>query len=525
MEKQSKKSNLKRRPESPYPKKERSKRGKPGSSTASSPPTQTGINDLPDELIEEIFKWANICHPGHLPVEKIRQQRKTRTLWSICLVSRRFHRIAEPLLYSWYADADSLTRRHFLRRISQSPSHAARVRKLVVRLEGDIYASQPHESGDIGDIFAAAADVNDILSKERWLVDLARGRFESEAALLLAQTPQVEEVRFEIDKTFGTYYGWTHRLAQWIVETPSADGHAAPLSALRSLVMVTEGYFQMMSLQDFLGLPSLRSLELWTPEATEEDAGDWPRGISPIESLTIGPRVVEDEFVKGMLGACKSLRRFTYAIGRNLLDQRQWKCEAVDMDALYGGLLPQKDSLETLVVEGDRSQQVLSEKFHLNCFSKLKNLTITFASFIAMGGPRWAPLVALPPTLETLHLNCYKEHWLTLSAFLSDLVENYREEFPRLRLLELLVDNSAFYFMRDKLDFLPNRLIWAGVELRLDERPRGANFLYLQPELSTPGTCSVTSTLEPDEFSRPLESDGRVHTWKMVLPPRLDVSR
>lgn len=518
-----KRANLKRRPESPYPKKD-SKRGKPESATNCSARIAVVINDLPDELIEEIFKLANVCDPGHLPVEKVRQKRKTRTLWSVCLVSRRFYRIAEPLLYSWYADYDSITRRHFLRKVSQSPDHAARVRRMVVRLEDNIFATHPHESGDLGDIFAAAADVNDILSKERWLVDLARGRFESEAALLLAQTPNLEELHFEIDKSFGTFYGWTHRLAKWLSQTPSVNGHITPLSKLQSLVMITEGYFQMLSVQDFLGLPSLRNLELWTPEASEEDACDWPQRISNVETLTIGPRVVGEEFIKGLLASCKALKCFKYAIGRNLLNQRQWKCEAVDMDRLYEALLQQKDSLEHLCIEGDRGQHVLSESFHLNQFSKLKHLTISFASFIAMGGPRWAPLEALPGSLETLRLNCFKEHWLTLSAFLSDLVDNYREEFPHIKLLVLLVDNPAFHFMRDKLDFLPNRLIWAGIELRLDERPKGDNFLYLQPEKLTPGTCTVISTLSPNDLSSPPNSERMVRTWKMVLPERYDAS-
>lgn len=515
MEKRISRSNLKRRPESPYPKKE-SKRGKAGNTKEA----KTSLDDLPDELIEEIFLLANTCYPGHLPIDKIRHQRKTRALWSICLVSKRFCRIAEPLLYSWYADYDSITRRHFLRRIAQSPDHAARVREMVVRLEENIFAAQPHEGGDFADIFAVAAEVNDILSKERWLVDLARGRYESEASLLLAQTPNLEELKFEIDKSFGTFYGWTHRLARWIIQTPPEAGHVAPLSKLKSLIMVTEGYFQMLSVQDFLGIPSLRNLELWTPEASDEDASDWPRGISNVETLTIGPCVVGDEFIKGLMASCKALKCFNYAIGRNLLNQRQWKCEAIDMDRLYEALLQHQDSLETLNIEGDRSQHVLTEGFRLTCFSNLKHLTISFASFIAMGGPRWAPLDALPGSIETLHLNCFKEHWLTLSAFLSDLVENYREEFPRIRLLELLVDGTAFHFMHDKLDFLPSRLIWAGIELRLDERPRGENFLYLQPVQSTPGTCSVTSTLVPDDLSKPRKADRGVRSWKMAFPER-----
>ncbi|OJD40434.1 f-box domain cyclin-like protein [Diplodia corticola] len=523
MEKRISRSNLKRRPDSPCPKSQ-SKRGKPGDTQETQAEDKTSINDLPDELIEELFKLSNICYPEHLPIDKTRQMRKTRTLWSICLVSKRFCRIAEPLLYSWYADYDSLSRRHFLRRIFQSPDHAARVRQMVVRLEDNIYAVQPHDCGDFADIFAAAAEVDDILSKERWLVDLARGRYESEAALLLARTPNVEELKFEIDKSFGTFYGWTHRLARWIVQTPPAEGHVSPLSKLRSLVMVTEGYFQMLAVQDFLGIPSLRNLELWTPEASDEDASDWPQAISNVETLTIGPCVVGDEFIKGLMASCRALKRFNYAIGRNLLNQRQWKCEAIDMDRLYEALLQHRDCLETLDIEGDRSQHVLTEKFRLNCFGRLKSLTVSFASFIALGGSRWAPLEALPSSIETLRLNCFKEHWLTLSAFLSDLVENYREEFPRLKLLELLVDDTAFHFMHDKLDFLPSRLIWAGIELRLDERPRGENFLYMLPELSAPGTCSVTSSLMPDDLSKPRKADRGVRSWKMAFPERIDAS-
>ncbi|KAL1652242.1 hypothetical protein SLS58_000369 [Diplodia intermedia] len=522
MEKRISRSNLKRRPESPYPTKQ-SKRGKAGTTEESLAAEKTNINDLPDELIEELFKFTNICYPGHLPIDKARQLRKTRTLWSICLVSKRFCRIAEPLLYSWYADYDSLTRRQFLRRVFQSPAHAARVRGMVVRLEDNIFAAHSHDRGDFADIFAAAAEVNDILSKEKWLVDLARGRYESEAALLLARTPNLEELKFEIDKSFGTFYGWTHRLARWIVETPCEDGHVSPLSKLTSLVMVTEGYFQMLAVQDFLGIPSLRNLELWTPEASDEDASDWPHGISNVETLTLGPCVVGDEFIKGLMASCKALRRFNYAIGRNLLNQRQWKCEAIDMDRLYEALLQHRVSLESLNIEGDRSQHVLTGGFRLDCFSSLKHLTVSFASFIAMGGPRWAPLEALPGSIETLRLNCFKEHWLTLSAFLSDLVENYREEFPRLQRLELLVDDTAFHFMHDKLDFLPSRLIWAGIELRLDERPRGENFLYMQPEQSTPGTCLVISTLMPDDLSKPRKADRGIRSWRMAFPERIDV--
>lgn len=512
-------ANLKRRPESPYPKKH-CKRGK-----SENVETRVDISDLPDELIEEIFKFANICPPGHLPIAKVRQKRRGRTLWSVCLVNKRFNRIAEPLLYSYYAEKDSIARRSFLRRLVQSPEHASRVHKMVVRLEDNIFASHPHESGDIGDIFAAAADVNDILSKERWLADLAMGRLEAEAALLLSQTPNLEELHFEIDKSFGTFYGWTHRLARWIVQTPSGDGHPRPFSKLRSLVMATEGYFQMLSVQDFLGLPSLRNLELWTPEASEEDASDWPQGVSNLETLTIGPRVVDHEFIKGLLASCKALKSFTYAISRNLLNQEEWKYEVIDMDPLYKALLRQKENLETLSIEGDRTQHLLSECFHLSRFSKLRHVSVSFAMFITLGGPRWAPLEALPGSLETLHLNCFSEHWLTLSAFLSDLVDNYREEFPNFKLLELLVDNSAFHFMRDKLDFLPNRLIWAGIELRLDERPKGENFLYLQPEQSTPGTCSVISTLSPDDLSRQSSSDSSIHRWTMAMPEWFDSAR
>ncbi|EKG13520.1 hypothetical protein MPH_09332 [Macrophomina phaseolina MS6] len=515
MEKQMRRGTLKRRPESPYPKKEQRKRGRPGADpeedaldpdqqktppptlskpAAAATTTTTSITDLPDELLEEIFKCANLAPTSGppLPLARARAERRARALWSVCLTSRRFHRIATPLLYAWYADRDSLGRRLFLRRIcreqeqpedastppspGQQDQIAHRIRHLTLRLEGDAYATQAFAPGEAATLFAAAARVDDILSKERWLQQ-------------------------------------QHTAPQ-------------PLSKLHTLILATEGYLQLLALQDFLLLPSLRTLELWTPEAEEDDASEWPSRVSPIEHVTIGPRVVDDEFIKGLLSSCRALRRFTYAIGRNLLSQGQWKCEAVDMDALHAALLPHQATLSHLAVEGDRRQQVLSSHFRLAGFAALTHLSLSFAAFIAMGGPRWSPLEALPRGIEAIRLDCFGEHWLTLSAFLSDLVEHYRDDFPRFTLLELFVDDSAFYFMRDKLDFLPNRLVWAGVELRLDERPKGDNFLYLRPDKAAPGTCSVLSTLRPDDLSKPPRgTERKIHTWTMVLPARPDLAR
>jgi len=183
--------------------------------------------DLPTEILLDIFECFTFSssgyvdfegsHVGHIATSKL------QTLRSICLVSKRFKDLAEPLLYQTYVKPNTVRykrppyafERHdwtpraklfpkrslqlFLCRISERPDLARCVRSISLGL----WNPQPATSIDPAmSSFYAGHDLvrNPTLGslQERWKNSLLAGSEDAEIALLLMLTPNVRDIWFSM---------------------------------------------------------------------------------------------------------------------------------------------------------------------------------------------------------------------------------------------------------------------------------------------------------------------------------------
>lgn len=315
-----------------------------------------------------------------------------KTLKKICLSSRRLYSIARPILGSLVRDTGSLKQRLMLiQRFIRNPIAASHVRIIFV----DAVEQRPSKmkAMKIGQNILSVAEMVDIeeqasqddptrerFRKEDWMHHIKEDGNDAKVAMMLALLPKLEILHLSIHSmSLGEDFPWTLALMRRAGEKRLAPG-TGPFSTLHTVLM-THAHpeldipgFSPNALACALGLPTLRytclyfawrgdidpDRDLLISRASKPGMGlmtarscrsriDWPQAVSNLETIKFEESVVDSEYLRNVLTACKSLRNFT------LSWPMEMEIEGSEAEVGYSGLLEslstQKHSLETLALD------------------------------------------------------------------------------------------------------------------------------------------------------------------------------
>lgn len=422
-------------------------------------PADTTINDMPDELLREIFMWINVyVNESMWSPEYDRHRRnseRVKTLCSLCLTSKSFREIAEPLLYHTFVTADiDTTLPAFLRRVIEQPRFARELRYLDIGvLQGGVLGDslRPYSKDDFAVLKAAAEDI-DYPRKEAWIKALSKGLADAELALLLAHTPNLERINMEIwCQNEEELYTWVMiQQAGPTVSNPTVHG----FSALKSISVAhgdTEDGLELGFLIDFMGLPSLREIVgnacSWSFDDGTYDqppAPQWPWDISNVENMSFTFSDFSDAALANLIGACKALKTFECHWGGAIIGAAEF-----EFPGLGRALIHQKDSLRTLLLDVSESYTVrdgdMPRPVGMGSLRDFRALTKLEISVVLLTGEedlnaeeeleRVNLAKILPPSLEELILLDPVGHD-DFSPFMDDLCVGVHEYLPALRLID-----------------------------------------------------------------------------------------
>ncbi|EON66308.1 hypothetical protein W97_05701 [Coniosporium apollinis CBS 100218] len=437
-------------------------------------PADITMNDMPNELLRETFMWINFYVNETMWTPEYdrhrRNSERVKTLCSLCLTSKRFREVAEPLLYHTFVTADmDTTLPAFLRRVIEQPRFALELRYLDIgilqgeELSGD---SQPPLSKDDFAVLKAAAEKIDYPRKGAWIEALSKGLADAELALLLVHTPNVERINMEIGyQNEEELYTWAMiQQADPTVTNPTVHG----FSALKSISVAhgdTENGLELGFLIDFMRLSSLREIVgnacSWSFDDgtyNQPPPPQWPRDISNVENMSFTFSDFSDAALANLIGACKALKTFECHWGDAVVGTTEFQ-----LPGLGRALMLQKDSLRTLLLDVSECYAVIYGNMPcpvgMGSLRDLRTLTKLEISVVLLTGKedmsaegelkRVNLAKILPPSLEELIL-LDPVGYDDFSPFMDDLCMGVDEYLPALRLIDTKQLLRLPEFMRDK---------------------------------------------------------------------------
>ncbi|QDS69475.1 hypothetical protein FKW77_006366 [Venturia effusa] len=367
-------------------------------------PKTTSLNDLPDELVLKIIEHFNPCQHvadrargkmdllmGDTYHSGISQDRQN--LRMICLTSRRVFGIARPILGSLVRDTGSLSQRlRLIQRFIHYPVAASHVRVIFVEgLEKRSSKMRPTRirrklllaasEVDIGEQETQDSPTRERFRTEDWKRHIKEDGNDARVAMLLSLLPKLEILHLSVRScNLAEDFPWTLALMRRAGQKHLSPG-SGPFSTLHTLLTTDAnpeveipGFeipgFSPYGLACALGLPTLRFVSVyyaWSGATDSEDSAfllsragigmrggscrskiDWPTAVSSLETLIFEDSILDSEYLRNALAACKSLRHFT------LKWPMEMEVDCSGAEVGYSGLLEslkiQKHSLETLVL-------------------------------------------------------------------------------------------------------------------------------------------------------------------------------
>ncbi|VUC35245.1 unnamed protein product [Clonostachys rosea] len=270
---------------------------------------------LPPEIWSRVF--SNFLPPA--TSEGLRHSLKP--LYSLCLVSRRFRQIAQPLLYHTILfDYRHLEQEpKLVRSLFESPELARAVRKVTLR---------DHDLESFGSYQQLLEDVVRSLDvPEAFRTQLINGLeyrdHGSFAAIVLAMTTAVHEIDIALSLEDGEA---APDLLSLLIgsDKPAEDenshsqteyrNYGLPFLKRMSLTVGDEMCSSVSGLESVLLRPGLEQLCLkkvyW--HLNEGDATDWPEGTSNLPSLTLHNSMVSGHSIEDIFTRFPNLRVFNY---------------------------------------------------------------------------------------------------------------------------------------------------------------------------------------------------------------------
>lgn len=439
--------------------------------------TRATIHDVPEELLDRIARYLNNIGPkiwrNDLP-GLVKKTWRHRHLHPLSLVSKKFHRITTPLLYSIFVNDDHPTALHqFLTTIMTNPTLAAHLRTVVI---GDIQKRELFDDCPAptrANILALVENMNFGCRQEEhdmWLAQMREGLLEAYFAFLLTQAPNLELLELEtgelgIDEQYFSVFAlfraaFPRRDADPVLPLFSKLHHIILSDVNRDLRNFSSAKIktpQGHSFEEVFSLPSLRTLELheiYEPFFLMPNLS--PHNAS-IQTLVTRTNTHPPRFLRNLVRACKEIKFLTYQFGRGSEDKG-----LIDVEAIRDTMLLHRHVLEALVLETvspDLSLPYVSAISTLKPFTKLRHLAISgvllFSNFEP--GREQPPPDSLPglqisgespikdffpPCLQTLCIDLYSNppyRSTDVLGIISSLAERGNGVLPDLRHVQLTV--------------------------------------------------------------------------------------
>ncbi|PVH86755.1 hypothetical protein DL98DRAFT_567580 [Cadophora sp. DSE1049] len=361
---------------------------------------------LPDELLFIVFRFVDA-----------NDQSRTRVLSKLCLCSKRFCAMAQPILYSSFDTGDHSTGyRLFIRTVIEHPALALMVQSIAVKF---LFQGSGNDIAYASTIVAqkvieAAKRIPHLmlLDQDEWLRDLELGVTDAEIALLMCLAPNL--TLFDIEVPY-----FQNRL------------------------------FSLSFYAPFLCLPSLRDIEGYAVSSERLPEDQWPTASSSVEDITLSYSDITEGSVACLVGACKALKTLTCEWGPSTVGGSIFTIKGIG-----AALQSQKHSFEFLELDTTESfwdHDGNDEQFQsigsLKDFTKLAILSVSTIFLIGSDEDDTVPsnnapklVDILPHSLQRLKILDQTE---TVFDSLKDLAKNCKEVLPALRVVD--VSNLDFW--------------------------------------------------------------------------------
>ncbi|KAF2141604.1 uncharacterized protein K452DRAFT_308695 [Aplosporella prunicola CBS 121167] len=407
-----------------------------------------GLNDLPNELLDEVLSY---CH--------------FKTRHSLLKVSKRFQRVAEPWAYreyNYYHHNWSKLVWTLLRR----PDLAPHIRD--VSLSGDASIWLVNEEYDNGyyfdpsphaknlDDFLRVASRMEIKHKDEFLQYFENGRPSAEILVLLYLLPSV--------KTLDVSPPWLNCSFRDLTD-PSLAFCRDLFLDLRHVKLQDDMVYHTIDadfLRRFLVLPSVRRIECFRMTSFDHSVEEtpWPAASSNVDDLALIDSVIDTVGIKSICNTCKALKSLTLEWGDATVGEM-----GPDIAVFLPALAFHRDTLEHLVI--NISESVFFQRHYgpswiddgiifpsigsLKTLHRLKTLSISGLLLTGLEQEWESNHVSIvdifPASLEFLKINEGNNAgplklWLTEFAWTFD-----REVLPNLMQIE--IDYSVFGYVWD----------------------------------------------------------------------------
>ena len=420
--------------------------------------SRANLNDLPEELLDHIFRQLSFeTAPNRFGLSPAGS-----TLRQICLVSKRFKRLAEPHLYRAFSTSKFWSEngtytllyqdlRAFLHRMIDRPDLAKCVKTVDVKDEDH----SPPPAGTRNDAHPFMRAARSVFQDKRplsyiatFLKDIQAGTFDAELTLLLALLPNLAELALSLPQP-GRHLGALLEAAAH----PSVPDQGRPFRALSNTVLHTgnsDFIFDPLVLLKLLAIPSMRQVCAVNVETAESISPDWPTAFSNVEELTLICPLLELNDFKCIVNACKALTSF-YCRWVDCSD-RPGSAALITPNEVPPVLQSHQDVLQYLHLDLDDdwllcdSDPLLSIG-SLKSLHQLKHLKISDVMLLEEYKIRLSQSTSaldnlFPVSLERLEMCCgMSQDMESGSKFLrdlkSDLTSDRRNFFPNLRSLAL----------------------------------------------------------------------------------------
>ncbi|MCJ1465710.1 hypothetical protein MMC07_004329 [Pseudocyphellaria aurata] len=440
------------------------------------------LDTLPPELLRTILSFLPFSdrhklamRRGDADTEKLREfdrfrnlrivarQKRIdaqRTLRGLCLVSKLFQTLAEPLLYSsWkpheetvykeifgWSKTQDICLQQFLRTLIARGdlSHHVKYIELENWHDGNTYSENAIDLEDTK-LFIEAAKAACVPRDTEWLSAIAQGSADALVALLLTLVHNLEGLSFILP-----YFS---RYPQQII------AHAAFESVPRSLYSfprlshvsyahcnILEDGFELSELSPYFFLPAMKVIEGWQCLESEPDESQkrWslPQKKSKVVSIELSNSEIDKDSIAKLLGACEALESFTLANHCFKYEQ-----ESLAYLEVCRGLQSVRSSLKQFRLDTETcgfDEEFSAPSPSLNTFPQLECLNLEL-DFLLGPDPARAPQLAdvLPTSITSLTLRCgslQDESWNgeRVAPLVQKLAQCSKDKFPRLNKVELI---------------------------------------------------------------------------------------
>ncbi|KAL6885247.1 hypothetical protein HDV57DRAFT_419399 [Trichoderma longibrachiatum] len=307
----------------------------------------TALLDCPAEILHSIFE--------HLP---------TSSLHALCLVTKRLHQVAEPLLYT---RIDLIWERHrpppiisLLRTIQNRPQLATHVERLTLHALSEfdvpggfgyrqLPCSIPTDGTDLAGFIATIQDIDSPL-RDLWIQELQNGTMDAFVMLLLSYVRNITHLRIT-----GVFARANRLLGMMLRAALCQDLHCR-LPWLHSLQdVVTEPgwtqyrYNEPKNTADILPmfyLPSVRSI---TAEIDNPAIFAWPTyAPNPSHITTLDLKIIREGHLGRILATTKNLKVLKWRWEYEQLLKDEFNSDVIKLDQITADLTFVKETLECL---------------------------------------------------------------------------------------------------------------------------------------------------------------------------------